>query len=230
MIRPQNCPCSPTFPASPIPLVADLQPRPSLRSRAFPSPRPAIPFRITSFAHPHHLTPIESYSCKKQGRGVVSSASTQPLPLFSTPSKHPTHSNAHISTLFMRLLNTSHHTRGGGLILDQTLNEASPCRAILARTGFLRLTGHRPRNTGHVFSARLRELCVSALCFSLLSLSTFKPFKLQTSQRRFSATHYRPFTTHGSPQNFYPPAPKLRHNPAAQGQHPQPNPQTGRIQ
>src|SRR5271155_78061 len=70
-----------------------------------------IPFRITSFAHPHHLTPIESYSCKKQGRGVVSSASTQPLPLFSTPSKHPTHSNAHISTLFMRLLNTSHHTR-----------------------------------------------------------------------------------------------------------------------
>jgi len=43
------------------------------------------------------------------------------------------------------------------------------------------------------------------------------------------------FTTHYSlltllPQNFYPPAPDLRHNPAAQGQHPQPNPQTGRIQ
>jgi len=43
------------------------------------------------------------------------------------------------------------------------------------------------------------------------------------------------FTTHYSlltvlPQNFYPPTGKLRHNPAAQGQHPQPNPQTGRIQ
>ncbi len=43
------------------------------------------------------------------------------------------------------------------------------------------------------------------------------------------------FTTHYSlltvfPQNFYPPARKLRHNPAAQGQHPQPNPQTGRNQ
>jgi hypothetical protein len=43
------------------------------------------------------------------------------------------------------------------------------------------------------------------------------------------------FTTHYSlltvlPQNFYPPASDLRHNPAAQGQHQQPNPQTGRIQ
>src|SRR5277367_1491474 len=139
-------------------------------------PHAAIPFRITSFAHPHHLTPIESYSCKKQGRGwspYQRFHAAQALPLFSTSSKHPTQRNTHISTLFMRLLNTSHHTRGSGLILDQTLNEAFPCRAILARTGFLRLTGHRPRNTGYVFSARLRELCVSALFFSLLSLSTF---------------------------------------------------------
>jgi hypothetical protein len=29
-----------------------------------------IPFRITFFAHPHPLTPIESYSCKKQGGGA----------------------------------------------------------------------------------------------------------------------------------------------------------------
>ena len=32
------------------------------------SPQATIPFRITSFAHPHHLTPIESHLCKKQGR------------------------------------------------------------------------------------------------------------------------------------------------------------------
>ena len=30
----------------------------------------AIPFRITSFAHPRPLTPIESHLCKKQGGGV----------------------------------------------------------------------------------------------------------------------------------------------------------------
>src|SRR5208282_3333941 len=33
------------------------------------SPLATIPFRITFFAHPHHLTLIESHSCKKQGRG-----------------------------------------------------------------------------------------------------------------------------------------------------------------
>ena len=43
------------------------------------------------------------------------------------------------------------------------------------------------------------------------------------------------FTTHYSlltvlPQNFYPPASDLRHNPAARGQHPQINPRTGRNQ
>jgi hypothetical protein len=31
---------------------------------------PSNSHRITSFAHPHCLTPIESYSCKKQGGGV----------------------------------------------------------------------------------------------------------------------------------------------------------------
>src|SRR5208282_1079204 len=33
------------------------------------SPLATIPFRITFFAPPHHLTLIESHSCKKQGRG-----------------------------------------------------------------------------------------------------------------------------------------------------------------
>jgi hypothetical protein len=32
-----------------------------------------IPFRITSFADPHQLTPIESHSYKKQGGGVLPS-------------------------------------------------------------------------------------------------------------------------------------------------------------
>jgi len=147
----------------------------------------AIPFRITFFAHP--------------------STSTQPLPLFSTASKHPTHSNTRISTLFMRLLNTSRDTRGGALIANQTPDEACLCGASIGRSGYLRYADHRP-----------------------LFGSTFKPFNVQTFQRRFSTAHYPLFTTHGPPQNFYPPAPKLRHNPAAQGQHPQPSPHTGRIQ
>ncbi len=79
--------------------------------------------------------------------------------------------------------------------------------------GFL-LTDPRPGNTGHPLSARLRALCVSALSFSVLCLSTFN---LQLS-------------TIPLPQNFYPPASDLRHNPAAQGRHPQSNLRTGRIQ
>ena len=53
--------------------------------------------------------------------------------------------------------------------------------------------------------------------------------------RTASATHYPLFPTHYSlltvvPQNFYPPTPKLRHNPAAQGHHLHSNLRTGRIQ
>ncbi len=57
------------------------------------SSRPSFPnsHRITSFADPHRLTPIESYSCKKQGeggppypqsaaRGLISLRNTQESP------------------------------------------------------------------------------------------------------------------------------------------------------
>src|SRR5208282_3763619 len=72
----------------------------------FPTPRTSslpfsvlatIPFRITFFAHPHHLTATESNSYKKQGRGIGTRAmnnSTQVLPLFSTAGKHPAHTDA----------------------------------------------------------------------------------------------------------------------------------------
>lgn len=168
---------------------------------------------------------------------MVSSASIQRLPPFSTASKYPTRSDARlpramargISTLFMRLLNTSRHTRGWRRDHHFWLSPSSFLD--------LRLTGHEPRNTGHVFSAGLRQLCVSALSFSSLSLYTFKPFGPPIFQLRFSTTHYQLFTTHGPPHNFYPPALKLRHNPAAQGRikvqlndWAQPIPQTGRIQ
>src|SRR5208282_1896372 len=134
MFRSQNRPYSATFPASPIPLlvrvgvglqprdflrvlvVAGLQTRPPLRSRAFLPPTPAIPFRITFFAHPYHLTPIESYSCKKQGRGWHPQHlhPTQCLPSFSTPSKRPTRRNTPKSNPSTDLLTFLCIPRGGG--------------------------------------------------------------------------------------------------------------------
>ncbi len=134
------------------------------------SPQATIPFRIISFAHPHHLTPIESYSCKKQGRGWYPEPPTQPLPLFSTASKHPTHSNARlprarargISTLFMRLFNTSRHTRGG--VLSSTRHSMKRIRAERSSRGrdifAMRITGHvaltKSSLRGSAISASLR--------------------------------------------------------------------------
>ncbi len=66
--------------------------------------------RITSFADPHPLNPIESYSCKKQGEGV-------PL----TPSRRrgtsylcATRRNPRNFNLFMGLLHNSRTPRGWG--------------------------------------------------------------------------------------------------------------------
>jgi len=144
------------------------------------SPDAAIPFRITSFAHPHHLTPIESYSCKKQGRGwgIQRFHPAQPLPLFSTASKHPTHSNARISTLFIRLL---HSSLGGSLLTASPTTEGSD---LVGRD--LSFCGSRP-----------------------LFGSTFKHSNLQTFQRRFSTTHCPPFTTHGPPPELLPSRPRF---------------------
>ena len=67
--------------------------------------------RIIFFAHPYPLTPIESYSCKKQGEGV-------PL----TPSRWrgalcpcATRRNARNFNHFIRLLHNSRTPRGGEL-------------------------------------------------------------------------------------------------------------------
>ena len=71
--------------------------------------------RIIFFAHAHPLTPIESHSYKKQGRGWGTGDlhSTQALPLFSTASKHPTHSNTHCSLFTFLPSETSSAQRAG---------------------------------------------------------------------------------------------------------------------
>jgi hypothetical protein len=50
----------------------------------------------------------------------------------------------------------------------------------------------------------------------------------RTSRYPLLNAHYSLLTV--PPHNFYPPASDLRHNPAAQGRHPQPIPRAGRIQ
>jgi hypothetical protein len=96
------------------PFLATRLPRVS-RGR---SPFATIPFRITSFADPCHVTPTESYSYKKQGRGWGVLHPAQTIPLFSTASKHPTHRNARNSRFFMDLLHSSLDIRGGGIWLS----------------------------------------------------------------------------------------------------------------
>jgi hypothetical protein len=229
MIRPQSCPYPPALPASPLSFSAlsvnvacpdpvgvlrktrslitqiDLS-APLLSHRH--SPHAAIPFRITSFADPHHLTPIESHLCKKWGRGwgIQRFHHTQALPLSSTASKHPAaHSNARISTLFTRLLHSSLDTRGwkAPWLTASPTTEGSD---LVGRDlSVLRITGH-----------------------SSAQLSNLPAFKHFNAAFPLFTAHHSLHT--GLPHNFYPPARDLRHNPAAQGQHPQPIPQTGRIQ
>jgi hypothetical protein len=65
----------------------------------------SIPFRIKSFAHLYHLTPVESYSCKKQGRGrgIQSPCPTESLSLLSTANRHPARRMSRNSIPFMSL-------------------------------------------------------------------------------------------------------------------------------
>jgi hypothetical protein len=160
--RSQNPLYLPPLPASPIPLlvhaVVELQPRdflpvvvvagfqtpPSLRSPAFPSPLATIPFKITSFAHPHHLTPIESHSCKKQGRGW--GIPVRPTPFLFFPQRvNIQHTAPHATPLFSCVYFTvpvTHRVRG--LIVNQTPVEGRLSRASIGSTGSLRYADHEP--------------------------------------------------------------------------------------
>jgi hypothetical protein len=74
------------------------------------SPLVTIPFRITFFAHPHPLTPIESYSYKKEGRGWV------PGHLAPTQARSTcaTHSNTRNPNIVIHLVHDSLDTQGVG--------------------------------------------------------------------------------------------------------------------
>jgi hypothetical protein len=206
------------------------------------SSQAAIPFRITSFADHHHLTPIESHLCKKPGRGWYPASPPDPF-LFFPQRVNIQHTAMPVypeqgqgaSPLFSCVYSTLPVTPGVGVL--------SSARHSMKRVHAERLSGGRDiftsQVTGHGTPA------TSSLRGSANSASLRYPFpffpsqlsNLQALQRRFSTAHYPLFTTHAPPRNFYPPAPKLRHNPAAQGRikvqlndWAQPNPHTGRIQ
>ncbi len=112
------------------PLSATLLPRAAAKGTkdtrgwdSVPIVNPIFPFnrrfisnshRITSFAYPHPLTPIESYSCKKQGEGVPMASRLFPCDL-------ATRRNVRNSTLFMSLLHNSRTPRAGGYIRHSSL-------------------------------------------------------------------------------------------------------------
>jgi len=144
-------------------------------------PQATIPFRITSFAHPHHLTTIESYSCKKQGRGWYPASPPSPflffpqrvnIPHTATP-VYPEQGRG-ASPLFSCVYSTLPVTPGVGWDSQSWLSAS--------RLLDLRLTGRGVRSTCHAFSARLSALCASALSFSVPYLSTVD-CQLSTSPR-----------------------------------------------
>jgi hypothetical protein len=108
----------------------------------------------------------------------------------------------------------------GGVASDSHL---VPSRCLLSNSSVFssRITGHgtsataSPRASAH--SASLRYP-LSRHCPSTSNC----PLSAASSHQSRITTHFL--------ENFYPPARDLRHNPAAQGRHPQPIPLAGRIQ
>ncbi len=86
-----------------LPACPEPRREPSERSTFLRSSLATIPFRITFFARPHPLTPIESYSYKKQGRGWE----PQHFVPIQAQRTCATRGNTRNPNLFIHLLNNS---------------------------------------------------------------------------------------------------------------------------
>ena len=96
-------------------------------STLIPAPHPPKPFRMIFFADPHHLTPIESYSCKKQGGGGTRPAKTSShLLCFQSFQKHGGWSTSAVFTV--------HGTRATIRPLPTLHSLASPLFSHLLQT------------------------------------------------------------------------------------------------
>jgi hypothetical protein len=186
MSRSQNCLHPPSLPSSPLSFSA-LSVNSVLRKARslthidppaplhFPchSPIIAIPFRITSFAHPHHLTPIESHSCKKQGSGwgIKSPSPTQPLPLFPTAARLRARSATCNSNRFICLLHGSLDTPGVGSASNKSPQSPLP---LFARSQYARPSTNHAMDTG---SGLLRPFQLSTVDCQLFKYNPGAPFR-----------------------------------------------------
>ena len=110
-------------------------PTPDVQSSTLDSPSPTTFVDAVDAAS--SISPLFATLTKNtRGGGTPGFGPTQPLPLFSTPSKHPTQSKSCNPSPFRRLLHNLRTPRGGG----------EPVSVFC--------------------SVRLRALCVSALSFS----------------------------------------------------------------
>jgi hypothetical protein len=137
--------------------------------------------RITSFAHPHPITPIESYSCKKQGGGV-------PL----TPSRErqasclcATRRNPRNSNPYMGLLHNSPTPPGGRYIRHSSLRNLS---ALCVSALSLLLIGFRLSTPRPVYPEPRRERSRRVDC-SATAEATGQSSELSSTPRRLHNAH-----------------------------------------
>jgi hypothetical protein len=115
-----------------------------------PSPSPRhIPFRITSFADPHRLTPIESHLCEKQGRGWGRLF----VALLFHPSRTRTLATPIPSCAYQRF---SGYPGGGGHAHPNTPSLTHTTNVPIRGLGTheSRDTGHRTPDTDHVTASQ----------------------------------------------------------------------------
>ena len=131
-----------------------------------PSPKISpIPFRMISFAHPHPLTPIESHLYKNGGGGRVSFpiySPTQAILLFSTASKHSSHTHRQQLHSFHSLTYMFHRHPGWGSPVIISISSPLPPRHFRPRNTTSpislpwedgsRVADHGPRVTSQGFS------------------------------------------------------------------------------
>jgi len=173
---------------------------------------------LTQLLIPPHFNSPRINTYKKPGRGPLLQ-----IPKFCNsllPAPHYTHAKQHPSVSFTSFTSFTSSTSSTSFASPSV----TPFPATL--TSHLQLAENTTTLSPAFATLARRVKHKSFVCHSYRK----HPGWGQVVQRSLTlfTTHYSLLTV--LPQNFYPPASDLRHNPAAQGQHQQPNPQTGRNQ
>src|SRR5580658_2312225 len=148
----------------------------------------SIPFRITFFAHPHPLTLIESYSCKKQGRGWVTHGlrpAAQTRPRSPVPPRPPLHKINALPTLsestlpqlliplhFNSFISNVYEKPQGGGPTGHTF-----CRSLAKSAQASARARSRPPVQGHRPIHRMHHRCTRSPCFQQVGLQPEIPLR-----------------------------------------------------